>query len=141
MKYPAIPLIVTLLILGPAIYFGKVRVTYIEALPKIKKTELVKEKIPSLGSVEILNGCGARGVAKKFKNFLRANNYDVKSAQNAASWNYDKTIIVSRIPDMQMAKDISSLFKCDDPIFIRTAKSSNDVTVIIGHDYGELNYE
>ena len=33
--------------------------------------------------IEILNGCGVEGIAELFTNFLRANNYDVISIENA----------------------------------------------------------
>ncbi len=135
----SIPLIITLLILLPAIFLGKKRVAYIQSHALVPIP--VEETIPDIGSVEILNGCGKSKVAGNLSGYLRKNRFDVKSTGNAQSFNYKKTLVISRIPDMSIAEKVTSLLRCDDPIFIRTNHSSYDVTVIIGHDYGELRNE
>jgi len=39
--------------------------------------------VPSIGSIQVLNGCGAEGAANRVADFLRAKGFDVKDLGNA----------------------------------------------------------
>lgn len=93
--------------------------------------------IPHIGSIEVLNGCGVEGAANKMAEFLRSKQFDVKNIDNASSWNYPFTVVVSRTKDMSVAKKIASVLQTDKVILIRTNEQIYDVTVIIGPEFGE----
>ncbi len=93
--------------------------------------------VPSIGRVQVLNGCGAEGAADKMTDFLRAKNFDVKNTGNAASWNYPFTLVISRTADMKVANQIARVLRTDHIVLIRKEDRTYDVTVIIGPDYGE----
>ena len=141
----ALPLIVILLLLGPAIFVG--HTVDIELKSKAPEKASTTIAYPYKGSVEILNGCGISGVATKISNILRKNHFDVKSignvvVNNRTIYNYTKTIVISRNKDMKVAKEVAKLLHCKPPIYIRTDYNESDVTVIIGHDFGDLiNYD
>jgi hypothetical protein len=93
--------------------------------------------VPSIGRVQVLNGCGAEGAADKMTDFLRTKKFDVKNTGNAPSWNYPFTIVVSRSPDMTVARQIAKALNTDHIVLIRKDDRTYDVTVIIGPDYRE----
>lgn len=118
-----------------AIYLGSHKPM---AVQKQKSEISVKTTIPSIGRVEVLNGCGTSGAANEVASFLRDNGIDVKAVDNAHYWNYPYTIIASRIKDMHIAEQIAAILKTDKVIMLRTSNDLYDVTVFIGSDYGEL---
>lgn len=135
-----IPLVITFLIVIPALYLGKIR--YEELPPKGPETVVTdsNDPIPHIGEIEVLNGCGVQGIAGEFKSYLRSHNFDVKKIAGAKSYNYRKTLVISRKPEMEIANQLAEALNVRKPIYIRTNVSLYDATVIIGHDYGDLNY-
>ncbi len=93
--------------------------------------------VPDIGSIEVLNGCGVEGAANRMAELLRSKQFDVKNIDNASSWNYPFTLVVSRSKDMTVAKKIARVLKTDRVILIRTNEQTYDVTVIIGPEFGE----
>jgi len=93
--------------------------------------------IPSIGSVQVLNGCGVEGAAKRVTDFLRSKDFDVKETKSAPSFNYESTMIISRTTDMGLAKGIGKLLKTEKVVLMRVENSMYDVTVIVGPDFEE----
>jgi len=93
--------------------------------------------VPSIGRVQVLNGCGAEGAADKMTDFLRTKKIDVKNTGNAASWNYPFTLVISRSADMTVARQIATALRTDHIVLIRKEDRTYDATVIIGPDYRE----
>ena len=93
--------------------------------------------VPSIGSVQVLNGCGVEGAAKRVTDFLRSKDFDVKETKSAPSFNYESTMVISRITDMGLAKGIGKLLKTDKVVLMRVENSMYDVTVIVGPDFEE----
>ena len=90
--------------------------------------------------VEILNGCGAPGLADKYSNLFRKNGYDVILSKNALNFDYEKSQIILRRGNIDFAmqaaevmdiskdniqEDLNELLDCD-------------VTIILGKDYNQL---
>ena len=96
-----------------------------------------KENIPSVGRVQVLNGCGVDGAANVVADFLRNKKFDVKSIGNAASENYQKTLVVSRKKDMVIAQQVGEALKTKSVILMRTQDDMYDVTVFVGKDFQE----
>ena len=96
------------------------------------------ETIPHIGSIEILNGCGADGAAAGVAEFLRQRKFDVKNIDNADSWNYPHTIVASRVKDMSVAREVAEALHTDRVILLRIPDTHYDVTIILGNDWQEL---
>ena len=86
----------------------------------------------------MLNGCGITGAAGAVADFLREKGFDVKNIENASSWNYPNTIIVSRIKDMTIAQQVSEALNTDKLVCIRTGEELYNVSIFVGADFGEL---
>jgi hypothetical protein len=93
--------------------------------------------VPSIGSIQVLNGCGTAGAADKVADFLRLKKFDVKFIGNAETWNYPFTMVISRTTNMTVARQVAASLKTDRCILLRTGDTTYNVTVIIGPDYGE----
>ena len=89
--------------------------------------------------VEVLNGCGIKGLANKASNFLRLHQVDVIRADNADRYDYPNTIIIGRNENYESLKMVTQSFGISidnkDHIKIEPDESLGvDVTVILGKD-------
>ncbi len=89
--------------------------------------------------VEVLNGCGLKGIAAQTADFLRANHVDVVRSDNADHYNYPNTVIISRNENVESLKAVSKSFgvSLDNKTHIMTDPDESlgvDVTVILGKD-------
>jgi hypothetical protein len=126
-------LLVLICILLAAIFLGMQRSQKTQALPGPAGT------IPSIGKIQILNGCGADGAANKVGDFLRAKGFDVKNKGNAPASNYPFTLVVSRKKDMSIAQQVAESLRAgkDKVLLMRNGDETYDVTVFVGSDYSE----
>lgn len=99
--------------------------------------EQIAASVPSIGRIQVLNGCGAEGAADQMTDFLRAKKFDVTNKGNASSWNYPFTLVVSHTKDMAVARQIAKALNTDHIVLMRKEDRACDATVIIGPDYGE----
>lgn len=127
-------LILICLIIGIAIATGITRQTQDRPLGTIPDAEQ-QNTVPYIGRIQILNGCGADGAAHQMANFLRSHHFDVKNIGNAESWNYPKTLVISRISDTTIATQVAKALKTEKMLLMKTRETLYDVTVIIGPDY------
>jgi hypothetical protein len=95
--------------------------------------------IPSIGRIQILNGCGVDGAAKKMGDFLRSKGFDVKNIGTTPTSNYPFTLIVSRKKDMTIARQVAGALGAenDKVVLMRNGDETYDVTVFVGPDYPE----
>jgi hypothetical protein len=93
--------------------------------------------VPSVGKVQVLNGCGTVGAANVVSEFLRSKKFDVKNIGNAPMSNYQATLVASRIKDMSIARQIAATLNTDAVILMRTGDTMYSVTVYVGSDYKE----
>jgi hypothetical protein len=108
-----------------------------ESTPLAPKRKPPAAAVPYIGSIQVLNGCGAEGAANKVADFLRSKNFDVKSIGNADTWNYPFTMVIARSQDMTIAQQIAHVLTTDKMTMVRTNEQAYDVTVVIGPDYVE----
>ncbi len=98
--------------------------------------------VPSIGKVQVLNGCGIDGLAWSVAQKLREHGFDVKNdgIGNAPTFNYDQTLVVSRTPDMSVAEQIGEVLEVPDDkiILLRNGDQRFDVTVFVGSDAQEI---
>lgn len=95
-------------------------------------------RIPTIGRIEVLNGCGITGAAGAVADFLRDKGFDVKNIVNAPSWNYPFTIVVSRTQDVTTAQQICTALNTDKLIILRNNEELYNVSIFLGSDFGEL---
>ena len=103
-----------------------------------KKAPEATAAIPSIGSIELLNGCGIRGAATAVRDYLREKGFDVKKVEDAPDWNYRETVVVSRTRDMSTANMVGKALHTGNVTFIRNDSRLFDVTLFIGRDYQKL---
>jgi hypothetical protein len=95
------------------------------------------DRIPFIGRLEVLNGCGISGAADAVADFLRRKKFDVKKTDNAETFNYPFTIVVSRSADVTVARAVAEALRTDKMVLVRNEDTLYDVTVILGSDFGE----
>lgn len=95
-------------------------------------------KISEIIQVEVLNGCGASGIADRFTEYLRTHGCDVVSSSNYSQFDVQKTIVIDRIGNPANAKYIADLLGVKNIITQINKEYFLDVSVIIGNDYRKL---
>jgi hypothetical protein len=93
--------------------------------------------VPYLGPIQVLNGCGAIGAGERMADFLRSKNFDVKNIGNAAERNYPYTLVISRVKDMTIARQLGASLHTGHCVMMRDGEETYVATVIIGPDYEE----
>jgi len=88
--------------------------------------------------VEVLNGCGAAGLAKKFTDYLRLKGFDVVNVGNAENFDFPETIVVDRMGDIASAWQIARAIGVNNVIQQKDEDLMVDVTLILGRDFNQL---
>ena len=108
--------------------------------PKMLAKELYSTDPIKNIKVEVLNGCGIKGIAAKTSEFLRTKHrFDVIKSDNADKYNYSKTIIIGRNEDLDKILSVSKAFdisisNTSHIKHIPDERLGVDVTIIIGKD-------
>jgi len=147
--------ILSILIIGFIISFSKkyptgnipIEITFPNENTSVSRTaEDIYNQNPILESieVEILNGCGERGVANIFADFLRSNQVDVVRAENADHFNYNSTLVIQRTENLEGLKTVVTAlgFDINDKSRVLIQPNSSldvDITLIVGKDFKNLN--
>ena len=101
----------------------------------------VEQAYPSADDVyqvEVRNGVGVSGLAEQMRAYLRTKNYDVVWVGNHTSFDQEKTIVIDRRGNLDIARNIvATLGLPTDRISqdIRT-EYHLDASIVIGKDYG-----
>lgn len=130
----SILLIVLLVALSTRIIYPRIFNQRAEA-----KSQLISEII----QIEVLNGCGISGIANAYTGVLRSNGFDVVETGNFDHFDLQETIVISRSGVLDNAKRVASALGVKEINVIREESPDYflDVTVVIGHDYEQLNKE
>lgn len=106
-----------------------------EPLPT--QTTNTPEKQPEVpANVEVLNGSGIRGAARKVADKLRTEGLEIKHMGNAPSSDYVDCCIITRKGKISQVDKISKLLGCSDIREESASPGKPDITVIIGSNYG-----
>lgn len=99
---------------------------------EIKNTRIIQ--------LEVLNGCGVTGVAEKFTNYLRQNDFDVVQVGNYMSYDINNTLVVDRIGNKNNALRVAKSLGIDAKNVIQQINNDYflDVSLIIGKDFNLL---
>jgi hypothetical protein len=131
--------VIILLLAGVVIFLSYSLFTKISAVTSAEdKTSLKK---PSrIIQLEVLNGCGITGVAEKFTNYLRQEDFDVVQVGNYSSFDIDNTLVVDRIGNKENAKKVAEALGIDYKNVIQQINNDYflDVSLIIGKDFNRL---
>ena len=89
--------------------------------------------------IEVLNGCGEKGVADLYANFLRKNNYDVIDYKNADNFNYNSSKIIVHNNNLAV-ENVTDLFDIESKNvdYLFNENIFYDMTLIVGKDYKQL---
>jgi len=88
--------------------------------------------------VEVLNGCGTPGLAKKVTDFLRIKGFDVVNVGNAENFEFPETIVVDRVGEMSNAWKVARAIGVNNVIQQQDLDLLLDVTLILGEDHDKL---
>ena len=113
--------------------------------PKRLAKELYQENPIKDIKVEVLNGCGIKGIAAKTSEFLRSKHrIDVIRSDNADKYDYLKTIIIGRNEDLNKILSVTKAFEMEinNKSYIRHEPDETlgvDVTIILGKDINSFS--
>ena len=95
---------------------------------------------PRILQLDVLNGCGARGIASKFTTFLRSAGFDVVEMKNYKVSSISKTLVVDRMGDLAAARRVAAALGVSEKNIIQQINPDYfvDVSIIIGADYPAL---
>jgi hypothetical protein len=125
-----------ILVIVVAVYFGYPYLIGKNEPPK----ETQQQQPPRIIQLDVLNGCGAKGVGSRFTDFLRANGFDVVEMKNYKSFLVNQTLVVDRIGDLSLARRVAAALGVSEKNVIQQINPDYfvDVSVIIGKDFSEL---
>ncbi|MGE3802156.1 MAG: LytR C-terminal domain-containing protein [Candidatus Kapaibacterium sp.] len=89
--------------------------------------------------INVVNACGADGVAKKFSEFLRARKFDVPEYGNAEEVRF-QSMVIDRVGDSVSAQKVAYALGIPSERVVTEIDSSLYVraTVVVGSDYTTL---
>ncbi len=96
--------------------------------------------------IQVLNGCGVKGLARRISPALRAWGLDVRETKNAPHPDFERSSVIDRRGDMDVARALADSLGIDKS---RVTSEFNpnlsdiDVSLIVGKDYKrlKLNYQ
>ncbi len=93
--------------------------------------------------VQLLNGCGVRGLGQMLSSALRESGFDVREIGNADRFGYEQTLVLDRVGERGRALALADSFGIH-PDKVRTERDEKlvdiDVTLIVGGDYKNLKF-
>lgn len=118
----------------------------IKRVVKLKTTSLISsmgENLNRIYVLEIQNGTRVTGLAHNTAIYYRGAGYDVLNVTNADNDEYEKTVIISHIGELEIAKSVGSYIRCSNIIEETVkpegddsdVKSNVDFTIILGRDF------
>jgi polyisoprenyl-teichoic acid--peptidoglycan teichoic acid transferase len=98
---------------------------------KVGKPPLSRQEI----TVEVLNGSGVAGLARRTAQFMEAQGFIVESIADADHFNYERTRVISRQEDVTPAKEVAILLRGAELIKEVKPDSKVMVTIILGSEF------
>jgi len=109
-----------------------------EPPPRVVRTApAVPEPGPSAGRVEVLNASERAGLARRVTDRLRDAGYDVVGFGNAPGGTPDRSVVLSRRGDGDVARALAALLRIDSVRADSNDALGLDATVILGADLTE----
>jgi len=97
----------------------------------------LNSKLPPVIQLDVLNGCGVKGVGMKCTNYLREQGFDVVEVKNYKTFTVPQTLVVDRVGNMDVARTVAHALGIPEKHVIQQINPDYfvDVSVIIGSDY------
>ena len=109
--------------------------------PRIELMNQVQtyDSINKIVQIEVLNGCGDKGVADLYANYLRNNDFDVIDYKNADNFDYNSSKIIVHSNNLAV-ESVAELFQIDQKNvdYLFNENIFYDMTLIVGKDYKQL---
>lgn len=123
-----------LILLGA--FFTRVMFPRIQNERKDAQAGLISKVI----QVEVLNGCGVRGIAGRYTHILRKSGFDVVESGNFDNFNVIHTFIIDHSGHSRNARKVARALGVDPSRVIEEQSPDYylDATVVIGSDYNSL---
>ena len=109
-------------------------------LAELLTVSTYEEKYGEKITVEILNGCGAKGIADQFSKYLLEKGHDVIQKGNAQNFDYLHSEVITRNSNITAANNIANLLGIsENQISSKSDRTLQcDVTLILGKDFKDL---
>ena len=90
--------------------------------------------------LDVLNGCGAQGVAQKFTDYLRKRNFDVVQSSNYRTFDVEQSLVIDRVGNRENARKVARALGIDEKNILQEINPDYylHVSVVIGRDYENL---
>ncbi|MDX9758072.1 MAG: LytR C-terminal domain-containing protein [Bacteroidota bacterium] len=90
--------------------------------------------------LDVLNGCGASGVAQRFTDFLRKRNFDVVQSANYKTFDVEESLVIDRTGDLETARKVAYALGIEERNIVQQINPDYylNVSVVIGRDYDTL---
>ncbi len=90
--------------------------------------------------LDVLNGCGASGVAQLFTDYLRKRNFDVVQSTNYKTFDVEESLVIDRTGDLEAARKVAYALGIEDKNIVQQINADYylNVSVVIGRDYEKL---
>lgn len=108
----------------------------------LQQQRRIAQDIASIHGVEISNGNGVRGMAKRSAKFFRSMGFSVDRVTNAQSFSYNESIIYYREGCLELAKSIAEVVPgVQDFVKVETlGRAKIGVRLILGADLGDMSF-
>jgi hypothetical protein len=98
------------------------------------------QEIPQILQIEVLNGCGVKGVAAQLTDYLRLQGFDVVKTDNFESFNVTETMVIDRRGNRENGIRIADALGLGEERVLQEVNDAYliDATLIIGKDFQNL---
>ncbi len=99
------------------------------------------ESVQKIIRIEVLNGCGKRGIAAKFTDYLRSQGFDVVNTDNYRNFDVDSSFVIDRRSMQKIYGDrlVKSLGISSHRVeAVLSEEMSLEATLVLGKDYQSL---
>jgi hypothetical protein len=99
-----------------------------------------QQRAAEIVQLEVLNGCGAAGIAEKFTDYLRIKNFDVVSRGNYRSFDIDNSFVIDRTGNVANAEKVADILGINRKYIVQQTSNEYflDVSLVIGRDFNNL---
>ena len=102
----------------------------------------IKQTSEEVIQVNVLNGCGVKGLAAKIRDFLRLKGFDVVDVGNYKT-EVELSFVIDRLGDINSAKKVANAIGIPDSLVFTDIDSNLFLrsSVVLGKDYKKLKFK
>lgn len=132
-------IIVTIILFVFMVFLSYSLLKNLGVLDSGQKEEIKPKNVQQLVQVEVLNGCGIKGVGEKFTDLIRSKGFDVVKTGNYISFDVDQTFIIDRVGKENIAYKVADSLGIDKKNIIvqKNKQYFLDLTIVIGKDFNK----